>query len=127
MQVQTGTGRRLILAVIAATLTLDVLAIVTSSAILGPQRLPQQIVRFLLSIGLCVYLYRGANWARWVAGILYALAGLGSLVAGLAALTASMAGLLLLVMGLVYVASAVVLLFVPTVRAYFGAGTARAS
>ena len=124
MQPQREVGRRIVLAVIVATLTMSVLIIVTFNAVQGPQRLPQQIVRFFLTVGLCVFLYRGANWARWVAGILFAMAGLGSLLGGVAALTTSMAGLGLLVMGLVYVASTVVLLLVPTVRAFFGAGRA---
>ena len=124
MQPQREVGRRLVLAVIVATLTMSVLVIVTFNAVQDPQRLPQQIVRFFLTVGLCVFLYRGANWARWVAGILFAMAGLGSLLGGVAALTTSMAGLGLLVMGLVYVASTVVLLLVPTVRAFFGAGRA---
>jgi hypothetical protein len=127
MQAQTETGRRLVLAVIVATLTLEVLAIVAFNTVQGPQSLPQQIVRFFLTVGLCVFLYRGANWARWVAGILYALGGLGSLVGGVATLTTTMAGLGLLIMGIVYVASAVILFFVPTVRAFFGAGKATAA
>jgi hypothetical protein len=120
MQAHTEAGHRLVLTVIVATLTLSVLVIVASYTIQGPQRLPRQIVRFFLTVGLCVFLYRGANWARWVAGILFAVAGLGSLVDGVGALTISVAGLALLAMGLVYVASAVILLFVPTVQAFFG-------
>jgi hypothetical protein len=126
MEAKPETGRRLVLAVIVASLTLSVLVIVAFNLGRGPERLPQQIVRLLLTIGLCVFLYRGANWARWVAGLLFALGGLGSLLGGLAALSTGMAGLLLIVMGLVYVGSAVVLFFAPTVRAYFGAGKAKA-
>lgn len=124
MQPQTKVGRWLVLVVIVATLTLSVLVIVAFNTIQGPQRLPQQIVRFFLTVGLSVFLYRGANWARWVAGILFALGGVGSLVGGVLTLSTSMAGLLLLVMGFVYVASAVILLFVPAVQAFFDAGTA---
>ena len=127
MEPQVESGRRLVLAVIVASLTLSVLAIVAFNIARGPERLPQQIVRLLLTVGLCVFLYRGANWARWVAGILFVLAGLGSLLGGVAVLSTSMAGLLLIVMGFVYLASAVVLLFVPAVRAYFRVGNAAAA
>jgi len=72
----------LVLAVIVATLTLSVLVIVVFNTIQGAQRLPRQIVRFFLTVGLCVFLYRGANWARWVAGGLFTLAGLGSFSGG---------------------------------------------
>ncbi len=122
---QPVAGRRLVLAVIVASLTISVLVIVAFNLGRGPERLPQQIVRFLLTVGLCVFLHRGANWARWVAGILFAFGGVGSLLGGLSALSTSMGGLLLLVMGLVYLACAVVLFFVPRVRAYFGAGNAK--
>lgn len=127
METKPDTGRSLVLAVIVASLSLSVLVIVAFNIGRGPERLPQQIVRFFLTVGLCVILYRGANWARWVAGILFALGGLGSLIGGVASLSTSiMAGLLLVVMGLVYLASAVILLFVPAVRAYFGVGNAKA-
>lgn len=116
----------MVLAVIVASLTMSLLVIVLFNLGRGPERLPQQIIRFLLTAGLCVFLYRGANWARWVGGVLFALGALGSLLGGLALLSTSIAGVLLLVMCLVYSASAVILLFVPTVRAYFGVDSARA-
>lgn len=126
METKPDTGRWLVLAIIVASLSLSLLAIAAFNISGGPERLPRQIVRFFLTVGLCVFLYRGANWARWVAGILFALGGLGSLIGGVAVLTTSMAGLLLFVMGLVYLASALILLFVPAVRAYFGVGNTKA-
>lgn len=80
---QTETGRRLVLAVIGSTLAVSALVFVAFNASQGPQRLPQQIGRFVLTVGLCVFLYRGANWARWVAGLRFASAGLASVVGGL--------------------------------------------
>ncbi len=124
MEPQVERGRRLVLAVMVATLTLSVLVIGTFNIVQGSERLPQQIVRFLLTVGLCVFLYRGANWARWVASVLFVLGGVGSLLGGIAVLSTSMTGLLLIGVGLVYVASAVVLLAVPAVRAYFQVGHA---
>jgi hypothetical protein len=125
MEPQTKAGRSLVLAVIVATVTLSVLSIVAFNMVRGSERLPQQIARLVLTLGLCVFHYRGANWARWAAGILFAMGGVASLL-GVVALSTSMAGLLLLVMGSVYGACAAVLLFVPTVRAYFGAASAKA-
>jgi len=127
MEHQVESGRRLVLLVIVISLTFSVLVIVTFNILLGPENLPQQIVRFLLTVGLCAFLYKGANWARWVASILFGLAGLQGLIGGLVALSTSTAGLLLIVMGLVYVASAIVLLFIPAVRAYFGVGNTDAA
>ena len=126
METKPDMGRWLVLAVIVASLSLSVLVIVAFNIGRGPERLPQQTVRFVLTVGLCIFLYRGSNWARWVAGILFALGGLGSLIEGVAALSTSMASLLLFGMGLVYLGSAVILFFVPAVRAYFGVGNAKA-
>lgn len=120
---QFASGRRLVLAIIVASLTLDVLVIVTFNFVRGAELLPQQIVRFLLTVVLYVFLYRGANWARWAAGILFSLSGFGALQEWFALVSISMAGLLLIAMGLVYVASTVILLFVPSVRAYFSPGS----
>ena len=114
------SGRPLVVAVIVASLSVSALVILSYNIRLGPQALPQQIVRFLLTCGLCVFLYQGANWARWVVGVLSGLGGLLSMIAGFAALMTNMAGLLLIAMGLLYVACMIVLLFVPTVRKYFG-------
>jgi len=125
MEPQSAAGRRLVLAIVVATLALSVLVDVMLITNRGSERL-WDIVRFLLTVGLCVFLYRGVNWARWVASILFALGGLRSLIGGGTILARSMAGLLLLGMGLVYVASAVILLFVPTVKAYFGVGKPKA-
>lgn len=125
MELRTSTGRRLVLAIIVASLAISVLVIVAFTVARGTALLPQQIVRFLLTVGLCVFLYRGANWARWVAVILFALGGVMSLVGASAPSSTSMSGLLLLLMGLVYAASALILLLVPTVRAHFGVGNTK--
>ena len=126
METRTERGRRLVLCVIAASLTISVFTIVAFNLRRGTERLPQQVVRLLLTVGLCVLLYRGANWARWAAGILFAVAGLASLLGGFRVLLNGVAGLPLIAMGVVYVSSAAILLFVPAVRSHFGAGKAKA-
>ena len=114
------SGRPLVVGVIATTLSMSVIVILLYNIQLGPQALPQQMVRFLLTVGLCIFLYQGANWARWVAGVLFSLGGLGGLLGGLAAISTGLAGLLLAIMGLVYAVCAIILFFAPTVRKYFG-------
>ncbi len=120
MGVRTRPGRGLVVAVIVATLTMALLADIVSLLMRGPAQLPQQLVRFALTVVLCVFLYRGAAWARWVSGVLFALGSVVSLVGGIAYLSTNTASLLLLLLGAVYAACAVVLLFIPTVREYFG-------
>lgn len=44
------------------------------------KKLIQQIIRFLLTIGLLIMVYKGKNWARIVSIILFTLALLGALV-----------------------------------------------
>ena len=119
MESKIATGRRIVLAVIVAILTLSVLSIFAYNVRLGPGHILQQIFRFLFTIGLCVFLYRGANWARWVVGILLSMAGVLAVLGGIALLLKARAGFLLIVMGMVYLASAVALFFIPAVRAYF--------
>ena len=120
------SGRRIVLAIIVAILAIDTFVIVWSNVGSGTELTPQQVVRFVLTVGLCVFLYRGANWARWVTVVLFGLAGLAGLMGGIGlsysyreVAARDGGGLLLIVMGLVYVASVIALLFVPTVRAYF--------
>lgn len=107
-------------AVIAVTLALSVMVILVYLTSIGPQKVPQQIVRLILTGVLCVFLYRGVNWARWVAGILFVLAGIVGIASGTALLYIGAGAFVLLAMGAVYVGSAVILLFVPSVRTYFG-------
>ncbi|WP_432671485.1 hypothetical protein [Flavobacterium sp. SM2513] len=45
------------------------------------KKLIQQIMRFLLTIGLLIMVYNGKNWAKIVSIVLFSLALLGALVA----------------------------------------------
>ena len=119
MHGRAATGRRLVVAVMVATIAMSVLVIATFNAVQGPDRLPQQIVRFLLTVALCVFLYRGAGWARWVATVLYGLTGLWSLALGFTRLAAAKPGIQMIAFGAIYAACASVLLFVPSVREHF--------
>ncbi len=45
------------------------------------KKLIQQIIRFLLTIGLLVYVYKGKKWAKIVSIVLFSLAILGAVIA----------------------------------------------
>jgi hypothetical protein len=116
MTSRVATGRWLIVAVIVSVLALSVLTAAAFNVAVGTDRQPQQVVRFVLTAWLCIFLYRRAIWARWVAGILFLLAGAVSLFAGFAS---ELGDFLLVTMGTVYAAAGIILLFVPAVRVYF--------
>ena len=112
-------GQRIVIAVILAIVGLSLLTIVSFTSFRGTERLPQQIVRFLLTIALCYFLYRGANWARWVTVVLCGLGGPAAVLSGVALLPLGFPGVLLIAMGLTYIVCAGILLFAPSVRVYF--------
>lgn len=118
METQLTTGRKIVVGVIIATIALSLISIITSVLVDG-QPLPAHLVRFLLTILLCLFLYRGANWARWIVVILLLLAGPSAVLAGLTLLPHPGSAALLIIIGLVYTTSAILLMFVPAVRAHF--------
>lgn len=66
-------------------------------------------IRFALSAALCWFLYKGANWARWVMGVLCALGGLASVYFALEQSSAA-ARFIFVVLMVFYLPSAFVLL-----------------
>ncbi len=117
------TGRWLVVAVIVSAVAVSVLNVAAFNVADGTEREPQQLVRFVLTVGLCTFLCRRANLARLVAGTLSMLAGAGSLIVSVAS---DRGDFLLVTIGMVYAAAAVALLLVPAVRAYFRIGSAPA-
>lgn len=112
-------GRRWVLAVIIVSLVwwlISGLAFHVGSASGGFAR---SLTGLLFNVALSVFLFRGANWARLLIGIL-SLAGLPALFFGLWDLLvgAVEAGAYFLTAGLANTFIAAVLLFVPAVRAY---------
>ena len=70
------------------------------------KKLIQQIIRFLLTIGLLVVTYRGKKWARTASIVLYSLAVVGALV-GIIGLGTSIASKIpLITMAFVYAIAA---------------------
>ncbi len=117
-EAQQASGRRWVLAVIIGTLALS-LAVIAMSG-LGLQRGTNpigQVVRFGFEVGLCIALYQRANWARWIMGILFAMAGVVGVM--VSARPGGRGALVLAGMGLFYIGCVVVLFGVPSVRAYF--------
>ncbi len=77
------------------------------------------LIGLLVSLALCVFLYRGANWARLLLGLL-SLLGSPALVFGLVDLLSGVPrpGVDFITVGLTSIFVAAVLLFAPAVRAY---------
>ena len=67
------------MAVILVSVSISAVVITSFVLLHGPDRLPRQLVRFGLTCLLGRFLYRKANWARWLGGIFYVLAGWASL------------------------------------------------
>ncbi len=70
-------GGLVVLFVIGFVVTFSLLTILLFNVVLGSQKLPAQVVRFFLTIGLAACLYRGHSWARYLMAILF---GLGAIV-----------------------------------------------
>jgi hypothetical protein len=111
-------GRNTIIAVIAACLLISLASILLTNMVQGSDRIGGQSIRFLLTILLCVLLYQGKAWVRWVLGILFLLSGLGGLISGAALLAISPLAVILIIIGIIYLACVVALFFVSDVQAF---------
>ena len=118
MSDQANTGRKIVITIIFATVGISLLVIITRNLLIGPQKLPQDVVRFIYTIVLAFFLYRGAGWARWVVVNLYGLGGIFGIVGGMMLLATSRWALLLVVMGVIYFLSAGVVLFSHAVKVF---------
>jgi hypothetical protein len=68
-------GRTIVLVIIAGSLLLSAIIIGAYCIVLGTSRLPIQLVRFALTIGLMWWLYRGSPAAKWITVVCFGLAG----------------------------------------------------
>jgi|SRR5579863_6428353 len=73
-------GRRIVLTIAGVSLLISAVTIATYVAVMGTGRLPAQIVRFLLTVGLMWWVYRGSAVAKWIVIVLFGLAGLYGLL-----------------------------------------------
>lgn len=99
-------------------LWLSGLIIAFSTFTLGPDRLPLQLVRFGIAAMLAWLMYRGVNWARWMAAVFCLL---GSATSFYVLLNEGFA-ILFLILGVSYLCFAGVLVFAPSVQAFFLGG-----
>lgn len=116
-------GRRYVLLAIGLLVASDVAVTALFVARVGTERLPQQIVRLVLLLGLGYALMRRRRWARWVTFALM-LAALWVIAphvlsAGAFARDRLAATLPLLVLWVVYGLVARGLIYSESVRAYF--------
>jgi hypothetical protein len=101
-----------ILVTSVAVTTVAVAAAATTYEIyrVGPTMLTQQIVRFFLTCLLAFSLIRGWKPARWIAIVLYGIAGVSAIPVGLVLMSRTPLGLLLVIMGIVYIICGVALI-----------------
>jgi hypothetical protein len=119
MNTQIRTGRIIVLSILIGCLVLSLSTIVLTNLISGAEQLIAQTIRFVLTLLLCIVVYQGKVWARWVLSILLLIGGVFALSSGVGLLAVSPIALVLVVMGLVYLAGFASLLFLPHTRAFF--------
>jgi hypothetical protein len=119
MEPSKARGRQLVIAVIAISIGASLLSTVLTASTLGTQRIGRDAIRLILNILLCISLYQGKNWARWVVGVLMAIGGIAGILGGLALLSGTPLAFILILMGIAYFVCVYILFFVPSVKAYF--------
>lgn len=78
---------------------------------LSSDKLITYATRLTLAVLMFYFLFQGKNWAKWLAGILFAISGFLGLVSGFYLLGDNPRSMLLLILGVVYLASAYFLFF----------------
>lgn len=119
MFAKNAAGHSLVLLTIIAILFTEVVVIGYSTLAGSMDQIGTDSIRLFVTIALCVFLYAGANWARWVTGILSILSvtrGLLTLIEHPATIASRLSLLLLILMHATFV---LLLLFVPAVKSYF--------
>ena len=110
----TASGRIAVLTIIAGILLLSVVSWYSDPEM-------KDIVRFAITCVLCWFLYKGKNWARWVFGILFGLAGLFSLYAFFALPLESNVKTVIGAMSVFYTVSPIILFTPKIIGPYFDA------
>lgn len=109
-----------VLAVIAISIVLSMLAIAFYILTVGGDKIPQQVFRRGLTMLLCFFLYQGQGWARWVMTGLFALGSVYGLVTAftLFALGIAFGAIVMLVMSILYLGCGLTLLLSSSVAAF---------
>lgn len=68
-------GRQILRRHVFAVISISALTILQYNLVIGPDRLPAQVVRFALTLLLCYGIYRGSPLAKWLAVCLFGIAG----------------------------------------------------
>jgi len=111
-------GRILVLGVIICLLGTSLLVMIVTGFVLQSANVIAQVVRFVISTLLCVTLYFGATWVRWLFVVLLLVSGVVSSAIGVSLVTSNAGALFLLVLGLVYLASGLVLALSSSVKTF---------
>lgn len=122
----TQKGQTLVISVIAIVILVSLLNLVGMAAIAPTQNTAKDGVRLVLTVSMCMFLYQGYGWARWVLGVLLGLGGLVAIPGALLVLTTSFFGALwILAIGVLYLGCAWVLLRSPEIKAFLAAQRAK--
>jgi hypothetical protein len=120
MSEEALAGRGLVIGVIATSLIVSLTTTLISERLVEENDLGTDIVRFVLTLLLCLALYQGRGWARWFSVVSFTIGGVGALIAGFIFLPiVPVAAPLLFFMGIIYTGCGIVLWWVPSVAAYF--------
>lgn len=79
--IKTGRSRTIIISI--STLLVSIYTIYLYHAVrpdVDTTKLTQQVVRFLLTVGLLIGVYKGKKWAKILALVLFSITGIASLV-----------------------------------------------
>jgi hypothetical protein len=111
-------GRLIVIVVIAAVLLISCFTFLAGIA--RSNLSPFAMVRFALTIGLCVMLWRGHSWARWLSAVLFGLGGIAAILVLASSATDDnpMIGTTMLFFGVIYFAISATLILSSDVRAF---------
>jgi len=115
---QAQRGRILVLVVISLVLGVSLFVIVISNFVANTGNIVVQGVRFAITAVLCINLYFGKNWVRWLFVVLLAAGGVVSSAAGVSLGTANPGALLIFLMGVIYLVCAVTLALSPSIKMF---------
>lgn len=115
---QAQRGRILVLVVIAFVLGVSLFVIGASNLVTNTGNTPVQAVRFLITLFLCISLYYGRNWVRWLFVVLLSGSGVVAIGVGFTLFSTNPAAAYFLLMGAVYVGCALVLALSSSVKMF---------
>ena len=119
MNEELNRGRKIVVIIIIATIATSLLSIILSNIFTGSGKLPKQAIRFILTLILSYFLFKGVGAARIIASVLYTIGAMGGILGGISLIVNSPIGLMVLIPGIVYAICAMVLIFSVPVKQFF--------